>query len=162
MRHGHGMVTSVGRLGFATSRGPTWPLMFATRFVDTTAFVRTDTSLTSSPKFPADVLSSFSLSSGVGKSTAVPTERHSEPDPGACRQHVICTFSPEKERAHRSWPGYNVKLFGKMDTGGGAAMNPPGTKGVGMHTEADWPRPPAYPSSESQLIWSALEIWILD
>ncbi|CAJ1458433.1 unnamed protein product [Effrenium voratum] len=43
--------------------------------------------------------------------------------------------------------GYNVKLFGKMDTGGGAAMNPPGTKGVGMHTEADWPRPPAYPSS---------------
>jgi arylsulfatase A-like enzyme len=34
--------------------------------------------------------------------------------------------------------GYNVKLFGKMDTGGGPLMNPPGTHGTGYHDNGNW------------------------
>lgn len=34
--------------------------------------------------------------------------------------------------------GYDVRLYGKMDTGGGDVMNPPGTHGSGYHDTGKW------------------------
>ena len=49
------------------------------------------------------------------------------------RQNVRTTINLAMAQA-----GYDVRLYGKMDTGGGPLMTPPGAHATGFHGNGNW------------------------